>query len=147
VIQLRLIRADRPREEGGMTIYVAICILALLALLGLVVDGGGKLKASERADAIAQEAARAGGEQINASKAIPGNGIVVDPRKAHDAAVHYLQLEGFHGTAQVYTADNERELVVDLNSTYHSIWGLGDMPVHGHATAALVYGVTAPKGP
>ncbi|SEM83928.1 pilus assembly protein TadG-related protein [Streptacidiphilus jiangxiensis] len=144
---MTLFPADRPREEGGLSIFVAISVMALLALLGLIVDGGGKLKASERADAIAQEAARAGGEQIDAGKAIPGNGIVVDPQAAHNAAVHYLERAGFHGTAKIYPTDGGRVLVVDLTSTYTSIWGLGNMPVHGHATAALVYGVTAPKGP
>jgi hypothetical protein len=142
-----LFSAERPREEGGLSIFVAICVMALLALLGLIVDGGGKLKATERADAIAQEAARAGGEQINASKAIPGNGIVVDPTAAHNAAVAYLQKAGFTGSYQIYSTDGGRELVVNLSSTYQSIWGLGNMPVHGYATAALVYGVTAPKGP
>ncbi len=142
-----LFPADRPREQGGLSIFVAICVMALVALLGLIVDGGGKLKASERADAIAQEAARAGGEQIDAGRAIPGNGIVVDPAAAHDAAVRYLQQAGFKGSYNIYPADGGRELVVDLSSTYQSIWGLGDMPVRGHATAALVYGVTAPKGP
>ncbi|GJF30334.1 membrane protein [Kitasatospora sp. NE20-6] len=130
-----------------MSIYVAVITMAVLALLGLVVDGGGKLRASERADAIAQEAARAGGQQINAAKAIPGNGIVVDPEAAHTAAVDYLKKAGFQGGFKIYPTDNGRVLVVDLTSTYRSIWGLGDMPVHGHATAALVYGVTAPKGP
>ncbi|MFF4344765.1 pilus assembly protein TadG-related protein [Kitasatospora sp. NPDC001540] len=139
--------ADRPREEGGLSIFVAICVMALLALLGLVVDGGGKLKASERADAIAQEAARAGGQQLNAGKAIPGNGIEVDPAAARSAAVRYLEQAGFHGSYSIYPDQGNRVLVVDLTSTYTSIWGLGDMPVHGHATAALVYGVTAPKGP
>lgn len=46
-------------DRGGIAVFVAICTVVLLAIAGLVLDGGGKLRATERADALALEAARA----------------------------------------------------------------------------------------
>jgi hypothetical protein len=135
------------RDAGDIAIFAVIVIGGLLLLLALVVDGGGKLKMKERADAAAQEAARAGGEQIDAGQAIPGNAIVVDPGAATQAAYAYLQQAGFSHGASVEVTDGGRRLVVDITTSYSSVLGIGSMPVHGHATASLVYGVTTPKGP
>ncbi|WP_346342020.1 pilus assembly protein TadG-related protein, partial [Streptomyces sp. SID2563] len=52
-------------DRGGIAVYSAIITVALLAVIGITVDGGGKLRATERADAIAMEAARAGGQAID----------------------------------------------------------------------------------
>ena len=141
------LRIQKERDAGGIAIFTVIVVSGLLLMLALVVDGGGKLKMKERADAAAQEAARAGGEQIDATKAIPGDAIVVDPSAATSAAFAYLQQAGFSSGASVKVTDGGRELVVDIDTSYHSVFGIGSLPVRGHATAALVYGVTTPKGP
>jgi len=135
------------REEGSVAIYAVVVISGLLLMLALVVDGGGKLNAQERADSAAQEAARAGAEQINAGQAIAGNEIVVSPGQAEAAAYAYLREAGFGSGTNVYPIDGGRELYVSIRTTYTSVFGIGSLTVHGSATAALVYGVTTPKGP
>lgn len=45
-------------EAGSVTVFVAISVLGLLLLIGLVADGGAKLRATQRADSVAAEAAR-----------------------------------------------------------------------------------------
>lgn len=52
-------RASGRRDEGSITLWVAATVLAVLAVAGLVVDGGAKIRAGERADIVAGEAARA----------------------------------------------------------------------------------------
>ncbi len=52
-------RASRRRDEGSITLWVAATVLTILAVAGLVVDGGAKIRAGERADVVAGEAARA----------------------------------------------------------------------------------------
>ena len=47
-------------QAGSVTLFGVVAGLALLVLVGLVVDGGAKVRAVQRADAIAAEAARAG---------------------------------------------------------------------------------------
>ncbi|MFJ4846582.1 MULTISPECIES: hypothetical protein [unclassified Streptomyces] len=56
------------------------------AITGLVLGGGGKLSATERADALALEAARAGGQALDPAAAITGMAIRVDPVAARAAA-------------------------------------------------------------
>jgi Flp pilus assembly protein TadG len=43
----------------SLSVFVAVCVLALLLIAGLVVDGGGQAVASRRAELVAAAAARA----------------------------------------------------------------------------------------
>lgn len=47
------------RDRGAITVWVAATFMAIIAVAGLVVDGGAKIRAGERADLVAGEAARA----------------------------------------------------------------------------------------
>ena len=40
-------------DEGSMTLFVVVIAVGLLIAAGLVVDGGGKVRALQRADAVA----------------------------------------------------------------------------------------------
>ena len=51
--------AGARRDEGSITLWVAATFTAILAVAGLVVDGGAKIRAGERADQVAGEAVRA----------------------------------------------------------------------------------------
>src|SRR4051812_12393332 len=89
----RTLREDR----GGVTVFVAVCVIALIAIIGLAVDGGSKMRATERADYIAGEAARAGGQAIDPADAISGTALRVDPQDAQAAAQAYLHAAGATG--------------------------------------------------
>ena len=60
--------AAAGRDAGSLTLMLAVLMVALLALAGLVIDGGRKLNQSASAYAVAQEAARAG---AGFSRAVP----------------------------------------------------------------------------
>ena len=49
----------RPAGIGSITLWVAATFMAIIAVAGLVVDGGARIRAGERADIVAGEAARA----------------------------------------------------------------------------------------
>lgn len=138
-------RADR----GGVTVFVAICVLGLIGIIGVAVDGGAKMAATERADYVAGEAARAGGQAIDPAKAVTGRAIVVDPQDAAAAAQAYLRSAGASGTVSV--SGDGKNVTVTVNgssdTTFLSAVGIGSLPVTGHATATLLHGVTAPEGP
>ena len=72
--------------------------VALIALAGIVIDGGTKLRAAENADAVAQEAARAGAGMVNQSTAYATGTFVVDRAQAITAARAYLAAGGYQGT-------------------------------------------------
>ncbi|XVV39259.1 pilus assembly protein TadG-related protein [Streptomyces sp. CA-100214] len=134
-------------DRGGVTVFVAVCVVALIGIIGVAVDGGGKLRATERADHVAGEAARAGGQALDPTAAISGESIVVKPQDAVTAARAYLHSVGATGTVNV-SADG-KTLTVHTTGTYATkflpVVGIGSMPVTGHGTATLLHGVTAPE--
>ncbi|MFF1917056.1 TadE/TadG family type IV pilus assembly protein [Streptomyces sp. NPDC058239] len=139
---------DRFDDRGGVTVFVAVCVIALIGIIGVAVDGGGKMRATERADYIAGEAARAGGQAIDPAQAVTGKGIVVDPQDASTAAQAYLSSVGATGTVSV--SANGKALAVTVTGSYDTkflpVAGIGSLSVTGHDKATLLHGVTAPEG-
>ncbi|GGM20916.1 hypothetical protein GCM10010129_76440 [Streptomyces fumigatiscleroticus] len=135
-------------DRGGVTAFVAICVVTLLGIIGVAVDGGGMLRATERADYLAGEAARAGGQAIDPARAIPGEAIVVNPHDARTAAQAYLRSAAATGTVSV--SGDGQTLTVTVTGSYATrflpVTGVGSLPVTGHGTATLLHGVTAPEG-
>lgn len=130
------------RDDGRVSLFIAVLAVGILALIGLAVDGGAKMRAIERADYIAAEAARAGGQAINAPRAITGGQKVIDPAAAVDAATDYLAAAGVSGRA--IPSDDGRRLQVTVtissNTMVLSIIGIRRITVTGTATAELLTG-------
>ncbi|MFJ3840577.1 pilus assembly protein TadG-related protein [Streptomyces sp. NPDC090054] len=134
-------------DDGGIAVFTAIVAIALLGIIGLAIDGGGKLRATERADAVAMEAARAAGQAIDPAAAITGTGVHVDPAAAQAAAQAYLAATGTRGSATL--SPDGTHLTVTVHGTYQTkflaIVGIGSMDVTGHAGARLLHGITQPQ--
>ncbi|MEV6198210.1 pilus assembly protein TadG-related protein [Streptomyces sp. NPDC051920] len=135
-------------DRGGVTVFVAVCVIALIGIIGIAVDGGAKMAATERADYVAGEAARAGGQAIDPAQAVIGKAITVNPQDATAAAQAYLRSAGAVGTVQV--SGDGKSITVTVNGSsdtaFLSAVGIGSLPVTGHASATLLHGVTAPEG-
>ncbi len=56
---VRVARQGLSRDQGSIALWVAATFLAIITVAGLVVDGGARIRAGERADIVAGEAARA----------------------------------------------------------------------------------------
>ncbi|MDQ1033480.1 Flp pilus assembly protein TadG [Streptomyces umbrinus] len=142
------LRRARWDDRGGVTVFVAVCVVALIGIIGVAVDGGSKMRATERAAYIAGEAARAGGQAIDSAEAISGNAIVVDPQDAQAAAQAYLRSAGATGTVSV--SGDGKTLTVNITGRYDtkflSAVGIGSLSVTGQGKATLLRGVTAPEG-
>ncbi|WP_037599535.1 hypothetical protein [Streptacidiphilus rugosus] len=124
------------RERGSLSLFTAIVILAVLAVLALVVDGGGRLQALAKAEGTAQEAARTGAQSLNAGDALTGHGFTVDHTAAIAAANAYLKAAGVSGT--VTTVGNRIEVTV--NAPFTPLFPLlGAGTVTGHGSALLLY--------
>jgi len=65
-------------ERGSISIWLAVSSFVMMMLVGLAVDLGGQVHAKQRAHNIAAEAARTGGEQVQAAPAIKGEYVAVD---------------------------------------------------------------------
>jgi Flp pilus assembly protein TadG len=131
-------------ERGALSLMIVVLFVALVALAGIVVDGGAKLDADQRAYALAQEAARAGATSVDASSAYKSGAFVVDPQQALAAASSYLTEAG-EGDFTV-RAVGSREIWVRVTisqpTTFLALIGISRFTCTGRATASLVTGVT-----
>jgi hypothetical protein len=130
----------RAHDEGRIALLATVLTFAILAMIGLSVDGGGKLRALQRADHLAVEAARAAGQAIDAPQAIQGGQKVVDPSAAVAAAESYLAAAGVTGTVAV--SDDRRRVTVTVTVVYATVFlgmiGIDTLPATRQATAVLV---------
>jgi hypothetical protein len=133
-------RVDWRRDDGRVSLLVAVCVAALLFLIAVVVDGGGRIRAMQEADNIAAQAARTAGQAIDLPAAITGGTTQVDPDRAAQAAQSYLDSAGATGTVTI--SSDRRHIAVTATLTYTPImlgaFGYHPVTVTGHATAELV---------
>ena len=131
-------------ERGSVTVFFAISVLGLLLLIGLVADGGVKLRATQQAAATAAEAARAGGQALDTAAAAAGESGRVDRALAVQAAQDYLTAAGATGT--VIVSDDRTRLTVIVTRTaptaFLSLIGIDQLTVTADAQAVLVGAVT-----
>jgi Flp pilus assembly protein TadG len=128
----------RRREEGVVSLFVIVVVVALIAAIGLVVDGGGKIRALERADEAAREAARAGSQMLDVPAAVRGDRVDVDPGAAGRAARAYLDAAGVEGAVSVSRALVTVSTRVVYRPVFLGFIGVGPITVTGEASAAPV---------
>ncbi|MEV6581454.1 hypothetical protein AB0M92_25200 [Streptomyces sp. NPDC051582] len=132
------IRRALRNDRGSMSVFVLVTVVALFAVAALVYDGAGRLRALTHAEGVAQEAARAGGQAVDAGKAISGGGVTVDRNAAVAAARTYLSRENVSGSVSV--SEDGGSLEVTVTESYHAVFlGGASGSVTGHGSANLVY--------
>lgn len=131
-------------DSGSLTLMLAVLMMALLALAGLVIDGGRKLDATQKAYAIAQEAARAGAGQVNTSAAYRSGTFKVAISQAEDAARAYILSTGYAGSVTVSGNRIKVTVSVTERTAVLSLIGIPKFTSSGSAVASLVSGVTGP---
>jgi hypothetical protein len=133
-------RARPAHDEGRIALLVLVLAFAVLAMIGLSVDGGGKVRALQRADNLAAEAARAAGQAILGPQAIQGGDKILDPTAAVVAARAYLASADVEGTVTV--APDRKHVTVSVTIVYHTVFlgmvGIPTLTVTRQATAVLV---------
>jgi hypothetical protein len=135
---------DRDSERGGLSLMIVVLFAALLALAGIVVDGGAKLAADENAAALAQEAARAGATTVDVSRAYASGSFEVDQGRAIDIARRYLVGAG----CDRFTLSAAGPWAIRVSVTitqptkFLSLIGIDSFTSTGTATASLMTSVT-----
>jgi hypothetical protein len=123
---------------------VVLLFVALIALAGLVLDGGAKLAADQNAVALAQEAARAAATTVNASQAYASGEFVIDEPRAVAAAESYLKAAGYH--QYTVTPEGPDAIAVSVRiekpTRFLSLIGIDSYTCTGTAVASLLTGVT-----
>ena len=131
------------RDVGSATVFVAVTMLGLLVLCGLLVDGGAKLRATQRADRIAAEAARAAGQAVDPAALVAGD-VTVDRAAAVESAQQHLAAAGVTGTVALSPDGTaiDVDVAVTAPSVFLGLVGIESFSVTGHGRAVLVHGVT-----
>ncbi|MEW6470922.1 MAG: pilus assembly protein TadG-related protein [Actinomycetota bacterium] len=129
-------------ECGSMTAFLAIFMVALVALSGLVIDGGRGLIEKRRAIDEARAAARAGAGALAIAPLRQGGTYTLNPQAAEDAARAYLAATGHDG--QVSVADDLVEVRVRISqpTVLLGVLGLRELSLEGIGRARAVHGVT-----
>ncbi len=138
-------RADP--ERGAIGVFLAVLVPGLLLIIGLAVDGGAKVAATQRANAVADEAARAGGQALDVPAALAGQ-VQVDPAAAVAAAQDYLNRNDVAGAVTVVDGDTlQVTTTITQPTTFLGLVGITAMTVEGSGTADLVTDATGGAGP
>jgi hypothetical protein len=109
-------------DRGAATVVTVIMASAWVVMLALVVVGGGRIRALQRADNIAAEAARAAGSAIDGAQAVPGDAQVVAPEAAQEAATAYMN--EVHATGTVTVDPTGKSLTIVVKITYTNPTGM-----------------------
>lgn len=132
-------------DAGMISAFVLAAMIGLMAVIGLALDPGEAYAAKIRAIGQAEEAARAGAQQINLTVYRTTGTLQLDPAAAQQAAQQYLTAEGATGTAIATTA----EVTVTVTTVYRTqLWqlvGVDSIPVHASGSATPQLGVTGPE--
>jgi len=129
-------------ERGSVTAFVVIMTTALLAVAGLVYDGGQILAAHRRAFNEAEAAARAGAQAVDLDALRAGEGVRLDPAEAEQRALEYLAGLGHEGTVDVEGDVVRVTVTVEQPLAILSAFGLGPERIEGEGRARAVRGVT-----
>lgn len=124
-------------ERGAVTAYVVLFTVALIAVAGLVIDGGYALGARREAMNQAEQAARAGADALDQGALRSGH-TYVDPNRAVGAAQSYLAQVGAHGSVSVNGGRVTVTVSKKQKTTLLAAVGVGSMPVKATATALSI---------
>jgi len=132
----------RRDEAGQVTAFVVIFMVALIAVAGLVIDGGVALSAQRRAINEAQAAARAGAEVLDENAYRAGTNKL-DHDGAIQAATDYLTATGHAAKATVAAADDVVTVDVNFQQPLNilGVIGVGSITARGHGSARTAHGV------
>lgn len=128
-------------EEGLLTLFTCLLTVAMLILIGLVVDGGYVLAARRRAIDEANGAARAGAEALAPSSYRTSGSLDLDPAAADAAAQGFLAATGHSGRVTVTGNDVTVTLNFDQPMSLLRIIGIDAVNVSGRGQARSVRGI------
>jgi uncharacterized membrane protein len=139
-----LVRRLHGEESGQAIVLVAIMMVGLVAVVGLVTDGG--LVFSQRRDLqnVADAAALAGAMQIDEGVYRASGEVLLDESAARQAAVQYLEAEGGLSYSVVVRPTRVEVSVSRQASTgFLRVVGINGVEISANASAEPRHGVAA----
>lgn len=131
--QLRA-RGPETGSGGGMALVLLVGVLALLMIFGLVLDGGLKVQALDRADRIASEAARSGLQAATIT-----SGGTADYGAVTAAVAEVLDANHVTGRSWVAGDTVHVEVTVTTPTKVLGLVGITSLTITGHGSADLTH--------
>lgn len=125
-------------ERGSISVWAATSAVIMMICVGIALDLGAQVHAQQHARGVAAQAARVGGQQLDAT-AVTGNYPSIAVGQARLAAQAYLDASGVDGTVAVTGGDTVHVSVTDTyDPRFLGIIGIQDLTVTGDATAQVI---------
>jgi len=128
---------ERDCGGGALAVPAAIIMLALVLCLGLGVDGVRKAQLLATAAATAEEAARAGGQELD-TVALRRGLVALDPDLARAAALEYLAEAGVTGTVEFADGAIGVRVTATRRTAFLGLMGLDEVTAEGYGEARPV---------
>jgi hypothetical protein len=129
----------RSEDEGSILIVLPVIALGLFMMIGLIIDGAGRVKALQRAHTVAAQAARQAGQQIDGGALQLDGKTKVNATASVSKAKSFLSQSGMDGDVEMNTAGTR--VTVTATDQYRpiflSFFGFGAVDVTGTAQAQL----------
>jgi Flp pilus assembly protein TadG len=138
-------------EDGQILVLTVVVALALLAILGLVADGGLVLARHRELQGVADAAARVGAAQLDEASYRASNGrtAFLNPVQAHTAAGRYLRTVRFGGETSITATPGQ--VTIGLSEVVRPIIfgsvGIGPIRLAVRAVARPRTGIAQAQGP
>lgn len=134
-------------EEGAVTVLLLLLTPALFGLAGLVLDGGTHLAARQHAAGLAEQAARAGADQLDTSALRATDSPRIDEAAARSMACRYVQAAEPDATCTVAVTATPTgpQVAVRIQTTTATVLlgliGVNTLHTDAHGTAQAVTGI------
>lgn len=134
-------RRGGAADEGSITPFVVVLTAALLAMAGLVIDGGYALAARQDANASAERAARAGADALSRESVLGAGPLRIDPIAARAAAERQLAAAGRTGEVTVAGDTVTVTVTITRPTAVLSAIGIDTLKATATATARGLTGI------
>ena len=140
----RWTRVQHDPDRGSITAYLLIMTVALVALAGLVLDGGAALTAHGTAADTAQQAARAGADALDEQslRSTTPAGLTTNPAAAREAAAAVLAAADVTGDITVTGTTVTVTARATKPTAILAIVGINQVGGTATATAIPLHGTT-----
>ena len=131
-------------DRGSVSVFVIGLVVVLMAVAGLVVDGGRAINARATLADDAEQAARAGANQLDINQLRATGDVQIDPAAAREAAGAFLLARGYSPTEISADADTQQVHVAiekKVPTELLSLILISSFTVTGEATARAAVGI------
>jgi hypothetical protein len=135
------VTVDARSDRGTVTAFVVSFAIALLAVGGLVLDGGYLLAARERAYDEADAAARAGAQAIDVDALRSGGPATLSVTDVEQRVDDYLRASGREGAVEVHGDQVTVTITQERSMVLLGAFGVGPVTIEATGTASAVQAV------